>query len=104
MWYARHNLATAYLRLLSLAEAGAPAQLLPALTAAMRPAGDLVELQIARAVVGLAQAAQSLPDVLHFLAAGEYAAWATQLAAAASKLVCLNCWPPTVTAVPGKVS
>ncbi len=82
---ARHNLATAYLRLLSLAEAGAPAQLLPALTAAMRPAGDLVELQIARAVVGLAQAAQSLPDVLHFLAAGEYAAWATQLPASRFK-------------------
>ncbi len=77
---ARHNLETAYLRLLGLVEGGSPVQLLAALSAAMRPTGDLVELQIARAVAGLAQTAQALPDVLQFLAAGEYAAWETQLA------------------------
>ena len=76
----RHNLETAYLRLLGLVEGGSPVQLLAALSAAMRPTGDLVELQIARAVAGLAQTAKAVPSVLQFLAAGEYAAWETQLA------------------------
>ena len=77
---ARHNLETAYLRLLGLVEGGSPVQLLAALSAAMRPTGDLVELQIARAVAGLAQAAQTVPGVPQFLAAGEYARWETELA------------------------
>lgn len=77
---ARHNLETAYLRLLGLVEGGSPVQLLAALSAAMRPTGDLVELQIARAIAGLAQTAQTVPSVLQFLAAGDFAAWETQLA------------------------
>jgi phosphohistidine swiveling domain-containing protein len=77
---ARHNLQSAYLRLLGLVSEGSPGQLLAALTAAMRPTGDLVELQIARAVAGLAHTAQDLPEVLQFLAAGEFTAWETQLA------------------------
>ncbi len=77
---ARHNLQSAYLRLLGLVNGGSPAQLLAALSTAIRPAGDLVELQIARAVADLAHSAQAAPEVLSFLAAGEYAAWETQLA------------------------
>ena len=76
---ARHNLEAAYLRLLGLVERGSPVQALAALTAAIRPVGDLVELQIARAVAGLAQAAQTSSGVLQFLAAEDYAAWEAQL-------------------------
>jgi phosphohistidine swiveling domain-containing protein len=77
---ARHNLQSAYLRLLGLLDGVASLQQLAALNLALRPSGDLVELQIARSVVGLAQAARAEQSVLHFLVAGDFSAWETQLA------------------------
>jgi hypothetical protein len=76
---ARHNLQSAYLRLLGLLDGVSSSQLSAALTLALRPAGDLVELQIARSVANLAQTAQASPSVLQYLQAGDFSTWETQL-------------------------
>ena len=77
---ARHTLQSAYLRLLGLFDGVASLQQLAALNLALRPTGDLVELQIARSVAELAQMAQTTPSVLQFLQTGDFSTWETQLA------------------------
>jgi pyruvate,water dikinase len=78
---ARHHLQSAYLRLLALCDGPATAQQLAAVNAALAPGGDLVELQIARAVASLAQAAQAEPQVLQYLQGGNFAEQEAALAA-----------------------
>ena len=69
---ARQPLEFAWLRLLALLDGPATPQQMANLAAALRPSGELVEAELARAVAGLAQAAE--PEVMAALAAGDYAA------------------------------
>jgi pyruvate,water dikinase len=80
---ARHNLQSAYLRLLSLLDGVSSPQQLAALNLALRPEthdqAGLVELQIANGIARLAQTAGAVPAVVAYLQAGNFHAWESQL-------------------------